>query len=397
MRRSAILLPNPLKPTAHSGIGVGHYYAMHFMGAMFPLGAGVLLYGWRAAWSVALVLLAAGFAVVVWRRVGTRGHELRLNQAAWFATLLALMLPAHLVTTRVGIAPPYAAGWPLLVAAGVMLVILLWSVGGIGAGRIHPVLITYLLLSVLFSEELAPRCSLQRHRIITGDLLDCAPSHADAGSPEPWVRRPVVRGFDAVSAPSVVDRLIAYTRGAERSERGLLRLQGLLSERLPPLEDLVVGGQPAPTGTGSAVAVIVGGLFLLYRGLIDPRVPLIIVGCAYVSLLVLPIPARIVGDWPQWSWLVVREADVDWATALTFVHYEIMASPLLFAALFLATAPSIRPVTRKARVVYSVVAGMLSAPAMLYVSVSMGPYLAVFAASLLTPLLDRWLSPKPLV
>jgi len=74
-----------------------------------------------------------------------------------------------------------------------------------------------------------------------------------------------------------------------------------------------------------------------------------------------------------------------------------MASPLLFAALFLATGPSIRPVTRRARVVYAIVAGLLSAPAVLYISVSMGPYLAVFAASLLTPLLDRWFTRKPLV
>ena len=395
MRRSAILLPNPLKPTAHSGLGVGQYYAMHFMGALFPLSAGILLYGWRAAWTLVIVLVAAAGAVVFWRRVGKRGHELRLNQAAWLATLLALMLPAHLVTTRPG--PGHAAGWPILVAGGVMLVILLWTLGGIGAGRVHPVLVTYLLLSVLFADELTPRCSLQRDRIITGDLLNCAPTQGEAVGPEPWVRRPIVRGYDAVPAPSVVDRLIAYTRGSEKTDHGLLRLQGLLSERLPPLEDLVVGGQPAPLGTGSAVAVIVGGLFLLYRGLIDPRVPLIIFACTYAALLVLPVPARIVGDWPQWSWLVVREGDVDWATALTFVHYEIMASPLLFAALFLATSPSIRPISRRARVVYSVVAGLLAAPAMLYISVSMGPYLAVFAASLLTPLLDRWLPPRPLV
>jgi electron transport complex protein RnfD len=145
------------------------------------------------------------------------------------------------------------------------------------------------------------------------------------------------------------------------------------------------------------VAVIVGGLFLLYRGLIDPRVPLLMFVCTYAALLVLPVPARIVGEFPQWRWLVVREGDVDWSTALTFVHYEIMASPFLFSAMFLATGPSIRPITRRARVVYAVTAGLLSAPALLYVSVSMGPYLAVFAASLLTPFLDRWFTPRPLV
>ena len=395
MRRSAILLPNPLKPTAHSGLGVAQYYAMHFLAALFPLTAGVMLSGWRAAWAVAIVLVSAAGAVIVWRRVGTLGHQLRLGHTLWLALLLALMLPAHLVSVRPGASG--TVGWPLLVVAGVMLVILLWALGGLGAGRVHPVLVTYLLLSVLFADVLAPTCALQRNRVVTGDVLDCAPTHAQAGSGEPWVRRPLVRGYDAVHTPSVSDRLIAYTRGSERSERGLLRLQGLISERLPPLEDLVVGGQAAPIGTGSAVAVIVGGLFLLYRGLIDPRVPLLVFACAYAAFLVLPVPARIAGESAQWSWLVVREVDVDWATALTFVHYQLMASPLLFAALFIATGPAIRPITRRARVVYAVLAGLLCAPAQLYISVSSGPYLAVFAASLLTPLLDRWFAPKPLV
>jgi Na+-translocating ferredoxin:NAD+ oxidoreductase RnfD subunit len=354
-----------------------------------------MLYGWRAAWTIALVVVTAAGAVIVWRRVGRRGHQLRLPHACWHATLLALMFPAHLATTRPG--PSGASGWPLLAAGAIVLVMLLWALGGLGAGRVHPVLVTYLLLSVLFPEQLVPHCSLQRDHIFVGDVLDCAASTGDGPGNEPWVRRPTVRGHDAAATPSVPERLIAYTRGHERPEHGLLRLQGLISERLPPLEDLVVGGQPAPIGTGSGVAVIIGGLFLLYRGLIDPRVPLLMFGCAYAGLLLLPVPARIVGEWAQWRWFVVREGDVDWATALTFVHYELMASPLLFAALFLATGPSIRPVTRKARVVYAVAAGLLSAPAQLYISVSMGPYLAVFAASLMTPLLDRWLTPKPLV
>jgi Na+-translocating ferredoxin:NAD+ oxidoreductase RnfD subunit len=395
MRRSAILLPNPLKPAAHSGLGVGQYYAMHFMGALFPLSAGLLLYGWRAAWATALVVLSAAGAVVVWRRIGMRGHQLRLNHTIWLATLLALMFPAHLVSLRAS--STGSIGWPLLVVGGMILVMLLWALGGVGSGRVHPVIITYLLLSALFPDDVAPRYTLQRNHIVTGDVLNSAPAQGDAGSPEPWVRRPLVHGYDAIQAPSASDRLVSYTRGAERPERGLLRLQGLLSERLPPLEDLVVGGQPAPIGAGSAVAVIVGGLFLLYRGLIDPRVPLLMFASTYAALLVLPVPARIVGEYAQWRWLVVREVDVDWATALTFVHYEIMASPLLFAALFLATGASIRPITRRARVVYAVLAGLLAAPALLYVSVSAGPYLAVFAASLLTPLLDRWFNPKPLV
>lgn len=395
MRRAAILLPNAPRPSPHSGIDVLQYYAMHFLGAVFPLTAGVMVFGWRAAWSVLIVLVSAAGAVVMWRRVGTPGRQLRLAHAGWMAMLLALMLPAHLATSAPGASG--TARWPLLAAAGIILVILLWLLGGVGAGRVHPVLVAYLLLSMLFADELAPHCALQRNRVVVGDLLDCAPSRGDATFAEPWVRRPIAEGYAAAPAPSVADRLIAYTRGVERPERGLLRLQGLISERLPPLEDLVVCGQPGPVGTSSAVAVIIGGMFLLYRGLIDTRVPVLMILSAYVALLVLPVPARILVESPHFRWLVVREPDVDWATALTFVHYELMGSPLLFAALFLATGSSIRPVSRRARTVYAVVAGLLSAASQLYISVAVGPYLALFAASLLTPLLDRWFKARPLV
>jgi len=395
MKRSAILLPNPLRAAAHSGITITRYYAMHFLAATFPFAAGVVLYGWRAAAAVGTVLLAAAGAVVIWRRVGTLGRQLRLPHALWLATLLALMLPAHLATLTAD--EDGTVLWPILVAGGVVLVMLLWMLGGLGAGRVHPVLVTYLFLSVLFSADLVPQSVLQRDKLVLGDVLYTPQSQSLVAHPEPWARRPLVDRYDATSAPSAAHRLIAYTRGRMVAERGLLRLQGLISDQLPPLEDLVVGGQPGPIGTSSAVAVIVGGLFLLYRGLIDYRIPLIIVITAYVLLLVLPIPARFVEDWPQWRVFVMREPDVDWATAYTFVHYELMASPLLFTALFLATAPSIRPLTRRARTVYALLVGVLVAPAQLYVSVSVGPYLALFAASLLTPLLDRWMPPKPLV
>src|SRR5688572_9851315 len=172
MKRSAILLPNPLPPLAHSGLTVPSFYSMHAMAALFPLTAGLLLYGWRAAWVVLVVLLSATGAFIAWRRVATLGHQLRLPHVIWLAGVLALMLPAHLLTFspgRGGDAP-----WPLLPAAAVILVMLMWMLGGLGAGRVHPVLVTYLLLSALFVAELIPHCVLQRHRLLSGDVRNCA-------------------------------------------------------------------------------------------------------------------------------------------------------------------------------------------------------------------------------
>jgi len=48
-------------------------------------------------------------------------------------------------------------------------------------------------------------------------------------------------------------------------------------------------------------------------------------------------------------------------------------------------------------VVYALIIGSLAAVFQLYVSVAIGPYLALLAASLLTPTFDKWFRPRTLV
>jgi electron transport complex protein RnfD len=93
----------------------------------------------------------------------------------------------------------------------------------------------------------------------------------------------------------------------------------------------------------------------------------------------------------------MRGQDVDWQVALTLVNYELVAGPLMFMAFFLATAPALRPVVPLARVLYATIAGLLTAIFQLYVSVSVGPYLALLAASGLTPMFDKAIRPRTLV
>ena len=174
-------------------------------------------------------------------------------------------------------------------------------------------------------------------------------------------------------------------------------LHELLRDRMPPLEDLIVGGQPGPIGSGSAIAVIIGGLFLLYRGVIDFRIPLLVTLAAFFALLVLPVPTVVTAQGAHFRWAALREADVQSQAAVTFVNYEIMASPLLFVAFFLATAAPLRPMSRRARAVYAVTLGAACAAAQLYLSASAGPYVALLAVSLVSPVFDRWFKSRALV
>src|SRR3954447_22413740 len=150
--------PQSSERLLHSGMTVGRYYSMHFLGALFPLTAGLMLYGWRAGLVVAGVRASAGPSRVFWRNIGGRGRQLHLAHTLWLALLLGLMLPAQLAS-NVPLAAGPAAGaggrarggagepaWPLIVGAGGGLVVVLWLVGGLGKGHAHPVVVTYLLL-----------------------------------------------------------------------------------------------------------------------------------------------------------------------------------------------------------------------------------------------------------
>jgi Na+-translocating ferredoxin:NAD+ oxidoreductase RnfD subunit len=389
---SSTALPRAL---VHSGGNLEHYYAQHFQGAVFPLAAGLLFYGWRALLTVVIVLVSAAVAGRIWHCMGRRGRDMTMLHTMWVALVLAMMLPPHLFSfTHLSISSPV---W-LLPAAGALLGVILWLVRGPAGTAIHPAVVTYLLLAAAFHSALGPHDVLQRERLFVGDVLEAAADAAPPGGANPWwLTRPRTIGHDAIRTTPAAESLESYTSARrDPTERGTLLLQGLLRDRLPPLEDLVMAGNPGPIGTSSAIFVITGGLFLLYRGVIDWRIPLLVILSAFVALLVMPIPVAITDIGARWVWLAIREPAVGWAVAVTFANYEMAASPLLFMAFFLATSPQVRPISGRGRILFAVATGVLAAALQLYVSVAWGPYLALLVVGLLTPIADRMFQPQPL-
>ncbi len=396
--------PRPM--LAHSGMTLSAFFSLHVMGALFPITAAALLYGWRALLLIGVVLSSAVLSLLVWRRIGSRGRQVRLAHTLWLALLLALMLPVHLMTGD----PPFdeplvGAQWAIAVGAGMLVVMLAWLLGGAGSGRVHPVLVAYLFLVVIFKQALVPHWVLQKDHLFLGDVRRVDRGSTSIAWSEGWTRTPAAMGRDSLNETSAAEKLSAFTSGQKRPDRTWLSLDGLLRDEMPPLEDLILGGQPGPIGAASAIAVIVGGLFLLYRGVIDFRIPLFIYISAMAAFIVLPVPAVIrevnTGGLSHtqidWRWLAMRSHDVGPAKAVTFANYEAMSGPLLFMAFFLATSPAIRPMTRRARTIYAVLIGVLTAAMQLFIGLSFAPYLALLLVSLITPTLDLWFKPKTLV
>lgn len=351
----------------------------HLLAGAFPLAAGIALYGWRAAAAIALILASVVLAWLIWRRIGPRGATLRLDAAIWTGLLLGLMLPAHLFAGRI----PWtqtSMPWALLMAGGLLLVMLMWAASYAGLTQVHALLLSYLVLAVLFFNLLIPHTVLRPDTLGVGDVLNYRRlvSNEDA-----WIQLPPAGALDAIYVDDPAARQLGqYTRGRGPAQRQWVSIEGLVRDGLPPLEDLVVGGHPAPIGLGSAVAVLIGGLFLLYRGIGDWRVPALIIFWAMMTMLVLPLPAVIGEDGARWRPLLLPRAHQDWATLITFLNYELMASPLLFAAFFIATAPAVCPQNSKLRHRYAILAGLLSAAGQVYLSCSLGAYLGIGLAGL---------------
>lgn len=384
----------PVVSPLHSGIRVPTFLTIQIMATLFPLIAGFAVYGWRAIETTGVVTASAVGAMAVLRVVGWRGRQVRMWHCFWLALVVSMMLPAHLVT----LAPQGGQiVWPILPAAGITLALLTWLLGGLGTQRVPPSVVTILLLFVLFHAILTPRYVLRVDRIFVGDLLNVDPAPEEMSDQNPWYSRSPASGFDSVRREPVGDKLLAFTSSQQRPERASLTVQMLLRDQMPPLENLIVGGQCSTIGCASAVAIIAGCLFLLYQGLIDFRIPLLGTLAAVAALLTLPIPVYITETGAQWRWFAFRSHFLGWGTALTFVNYEILASPLLFTLVYLATAPGLRPITRRGRAVFAIGLGLLCAVFQLYASVTMGPYIALLIIVLLTPTLDRAMTPRTLV
>jgi Na+-translocating ferredoxin:NAD+ oxidoreductase RnfD subunit len=375
----------------HSGTSRASFHALHIPSVLVPLGAGLIAFGWRSAVAVGITVSASILFGLVWRLVGQRGRWITPSTMLWLGLLLVMLMPAELADWRVN--------WTILAAAGGVLAMVLWLLGG-PSGRVHPVVIAVLVVAALFPKEMTPKRVLPRWAAIRGDLLTMAP--ASPGSPglrqgvAPWWRMPVPevdRQGVIVGAPA--SRVLTdFTRSSATQDGTWISMEQLVRDRLPPLEDLMFIGQPGPLGAASAAAVVAGGLFLIYRRLIDHRLPLYGTVGFIATMMLFRLPVLVTETGPVYTWAAFSSPHVGGPLATTFAAYELVAGPLLFVLLFIAGSPVSRPMARRARLLYALLIGSVAAVFQIYVSVALGPLLAMALVNLITPNLDWLFRPR---
>lgn len=243
----------------------------------------VIIFGTRALFIELVCMISAVAAEIIWRML-TRQHRTIFDFSAMVTgLLLALTLPVSV---------PY---WLAALGSVFAIVFVKGMCGGLGKNMFNP--------------ALAARAF----------ILLIAPVH---------VTRFVTAGTkmtfslvtDAVSSPTPLHEMQMQT--------------------VPdiPLMDMFLGNIGGCIGEVSAAALLLGGIYLIVRKVISPRIPLAYLGSVAVLTLVFSK-----GDDP-FMWMI----------------YSLLGGGVLLGAIFMATDYSSSPVNPKGQIIYGVGAGALT-------------------------------------
>ncbi len=281
--------------------------------ALVPAGiAAVLIFGYRALWITLLAVLTA---------VGTEAAVQRLqgkpvSTGDWSAALTGLLLAYNL--------PPQGAWWLPVIGSIIAVAIVKHAFGGLGHNFMNP--------------ALAARAI----------LLTAWPS---------YMNRWLVPGYEAVTAATPLTLLkSAETMGAP----------------LPPLWQAFVGTIGGTIGEVSALALLVGAAYLLYRRVISWRIPL-------TFLLTLGLL----------SWVFSENG---WFAGNGLYH--VFLGGAVLGAFFMATDYSSSPVTPLGQLIMGFGCGLLTFIIRRWGMYPEGVSFSILLMNVATPLIDRCTTPR---
>ena len=275
----------------------------------------VLLFGYRALITMGVAMFFAMLAEAIWlRRLNIFGD----GSAALTGLLLAMTLP------------PDVPWWIAAVGAVTAIIIGKQVYGGIGNNIFNPALVGRAVLVVSWGAHLV------------GPI---------------W---PQPKPFHFLADISAVTMATPLAGSAEALEVSL--------------SQLLIGNVAGCLGETSALALLLGGLWLLYKGHIDWRIP----GGFIVT--VFAMGAAFGGGF--------------YTNSLTTGLFHLLAGGVLLGAIFMATDMVTSPVTPWGKLIFGIGCGLITMLIRLFGAYPEGVTFAILTMNALTPLLDKLTIPK---
>jgi Na+-translocating ferredoxin:NAD+ oxidoreductase subunit D len=142
------------------------------------------------------------------------------------------------------------------------------------------------------------------------------------------------------------------------------------SPALSPLSDVFLGRVPGCLGETSAILLLLGGAYLIYKKVISWRIP----GTYIATVAVIA--------------LITNGFD------FTGMAYHVFGGGLMIGAIFMATDYSSSPVTPKGKIIFGIGAGVLTMLIRLYSSSAEGVSYSILFMNVATPLIEKYTAPR---
>ena len=274
--------------------------------ALAPAGiAGIVLFGWNALAIMVVSVLSCVVSEYLFQRIT---HQ-KILIGDWSAVVTGLLLAYNI--------PADAPLWIPLIGGFLAIVLVKQLFGGLGGNFMNPALTARAILFVSWS-------SIMSHYPMTRFMTD-----ATAGS-TPLVQ---IAAGESVS-----------------------------------IMDLLIGNCGGVLGETCKIAIILGGIFLIVRGIVDWRIPVSFIGAAFIAYLI--------------------------QDGFNVALLEILSGGLLLGAFFMATDYVTCPMSEMGRVIYGIGCGILLFVIRSYASYVEGCSFAILFMNVMTPLIDRFTAGK---
>jgi electron transport complex protein RnfD len=300
-----------------------------------------VVFRWAVAWQIVTALAfslgtEALFCIV-------RGKPLSLwdGSAVVTAVILAMSLPPAL--------PLYATAIGSVVAIGLGKMVF----GGLGCNLFNPAMVGRAFLMACFAQAMV---TWQ-----TPAVLGAAHIHAVTQATPLAIAKLGVRDRAKAEAAGTLDQ---YN----------LR-QDFLAGKGRLLADLLIGVQGGSLGETSAIALLIGGIYLLVRRTAAWQIPLGMLG----AIAAISVIARLLRP-----------------DLVMYPHMQIVAGGAMLGAFFIATDPVSSPVTISGRWVFGAGVGTFTMLIRLLGNYPEGVMYSVLLMNALTPGINRLTMPRPL-
>ncbi|MBR3596143.1 MAG: RnfABCDGE type electron transport complex subunit D [Clostridia bacterium] len=294
--------------------------------ALIPAAAaGVAVFGIRAALLMAVCILSCVAFEFISRKIMKRDTTIGDLSAVVTGLLLAFNLP---VSTPV---------WICVVGSFVAIVIVKQMFGGIGHNFANPAITARIVLLVSFASQMTNFTAPARNLV------------------------------DAVTTATPLSHL----SGIDLSSDVASQMSSLVSSGdLPKLLNMLFGVRAGCIGEVCSIALILGALYLILRGVISISIP-----ASYILTVAV---------------FMLFASDFN----ITYTAYELLGGGLLLGAFFMATDYTTSPINKKGKIVFGIGCGILTSVIRLFGSLPEGVSYSILLMNIAVPLIEKATAPK---